>query len=107
MHLIVIISQVWIVKGIATYGERIDWAATLFGGYVITPQVLLNEGVGPGVKFNQAVRLRRQLWLSDKFVVVHAGTSKAKQEEQPPPQKPNGDTSDTESGHSSDSGNSA
>ena len=97
----------WIVKDIATFGGSIDWAAKLFGGYVITPQALLNEGAGPGVKFNQAVRLRRKLWLSYKCVAARAGPNNAKQEEQPAPKKPTGDKTDTESGHNSVSGNSA
>eukprot|EP00959_Pyramimonas_sp_CCMP1952_P260994 5457024-Pyramimonas_sp.AAC.1 len=64
------IAGVFIVTDPARPGDRIELAAVLKGGYVMSARLLL-ESNGPGIKYADTLHTRRKVWITPDFEERH------------------------------------
>ena len=59
-------ATVFVVQSPMSPGERILWRAVLVGGYLLTPDALM-EGRGVAISWKSVLHMKRQVWLSPVF----------------------------------------
>ncbi|MCP4241590.1 MAG: hypothetical protein GY772_13595 [bacterium] len=63
-------AQAFILADPMQAGCRVQWCAVLRGGVILTPSAVC-DGHGAAIAYEAAIRLRRAVWLTDRFRAEH------------------------------------
>ena len=55
---------------------RQTWTATLVGGLIASPSIILNEGKGAMIAYKSALSVKRKIYISNDFKDAHKNTYK-------------------------------